>query len=249
MSKDAEKQNVWFGIAMFLGGVIVGVVLVGASGVSPFGDSADTPTAPTAPNAPQAPQANIQDRMIEFAKAAGVDESAFTGCIEKNAYKQMFVDQMSEGQKAGVNGTPGNILIDMKSGNARLLSGAQPLASFQKAVDEMLKNPTAKSTDPNTPAASNVTPVDLAKDHIRGSKTAQLALIEYSDYECPFCQRVHPTIQQLLDDNEGKVMWVYRHFPLSFHQNAVPLATGAECAAEIGGADAFWKYTDAAMSM
>lgn len=247
--KEQEQQNIWFGISMFLGGVIVGVILVGASGMSPFGQKggqAAVPTAPDAPQAPQAPQVSITETITAIAKEVGLDEGKFTACLAADKYKQLFADQMAAAQAAGVNGTPGNILIDMKTGNARLLSGAQPFAAFQKNIDEMLKDPTAKSTDPNTPQATNVPPVDLAKDHVRGT-APRLALIEYSDYQCPFCHRVHPTLQQMMQQYDGKVVWVFRHFPLGFHPNAIPLATAAECANEVGGADAFWSFSDKVM--
>jgi len=89
-----------------------------------------------------------------------------------------------------------------------------------------------------------VKPVDFATDHIRGDKNAKVFVIEYSDFECPFCKRFHPTMQQLFDQYQGKVAWVYRHFPLSFHPNAEKEAEASECASEQGGNDVFWKYTD-----
>ena len=62
--------------------------------------------------------------------------------------------------------------------------------------------------------------------------------------------RVHPTMQQLLQEYDGKIMWVFRHYPLppNMHPDAMPLAIGAECAGKLGGNDAFWQYTDAIMS-
>lgn len=82
-------------------------------------------------------------------------------------------------------------------------------------------------------------------DHVRGNRDAKIALIEYSDLECPFCQRFHPTAQQVVDEYDGKVMWVYRHFPLSqLHPKAQKFAEATECAAKLGGEDKFWEMND-----
>lgn len=81
-------------------------------------------------------------------------------------------------------------------------------------------------------------------DHIRGAKSPKLYLVEYSDMECPFCKSFHPSMQQALQEYSDKIAWVYRHFPLSFHANAPKEAEASECANELGGNDAFWKYTD-----
>lgn len=104
----------------------------------------------------------------------------------------------------------------------------------------------AAPTDAGAPAApaGPVKPVSK-EDYVRGDKNAKVTLIEYSDYECPFCQRFHPTAKKAIDEYKGKVNWVYRHFPLSFHPNAQKEAEAVECAGELGGSDAFWKYTDA----
>lgn len=84
------------------------------------------------------------------------------------------------------------------------------------------------------------------RDHIRGDPQATISLIEYSDFECPFCKRFHETPKKLLETHKGQLNWVYRHFPLTFHNpGAQKQAEASECAAELGGNDAFWRYTDA----
>ena len=82
-------------------------------------------------------------------------------------------------------------------------------------------------------------------DYIRWNKDAPLTLIEYSDYECPFCKRFHATAQQVVDNYPEDVKWIYRHYPLPFHD---PIATqesiAAECVWSIWWNDKFWEYTD-----
>lgn len=82
------------------------------------------------------------------------------------------------------------------------------------------------------------------EDHVKGDRNARVLLIEYSDMECPFCKRFHPTAQQAVDEYKGTVAWVYRHYPLSFHANAQKEAEASECVNELGGNTAFWKFTD-----
>lgn len=91
-----------------------------------------------------------------------------------------------------------------------------------------------------------------AEDHIRGNPNAPVKIVEYSDTECPFCKRFHSTMQELMSTYgaEGKVAWVYRHFPLDqLHKKARKEAVASECAAEQGGNEAFWAYMDRMMEI
>lgn len=83
------------------------------------------------------------------------------------------------------------------------------------------------------------------EDWIRGKKKAKVSVVEFSDTECPFCKRFHPTMQQLIEEYPDDVNWVYRHFPLtSIHPKAPKEAEATECAGELTGNDGFWKYLD-----
>jgi protein-disulfide isomerase len=84
-------------------------------------------------------------------------------------------------------------------------------------------------------------------DWIRGNPDAQIVIVEYSDLECPFCKQFHATMQRLMDEygKDGRIAWVYRHFPLaSLHPNAPKHAEAAECAGKLGGVGAFWTFID-----
>ncbi|MBI5414676.1 DsbA family protein [Candidatus Peregrinibacteria bacterium] len=82
------------------------------------------------------------------------------------------------------------------------------------------------------------------EDHLYGNKSAEIVLFEYSDFECPFCAKFHPTAKEVVDNSSGKVAWVYRHFPLSFHPGSQKKAEASECVAKLGGNSAFWKFAD-----
>ncbi len=93
--------------------------------------------------------------------------------------------------------------------------------------------------------AKNVRPVSPQRDHIYGNPDSEVSLIEYSDFECPFCKRFHITAKEVVDSYGGQVNWVYRHFPLAFHNpGAQKQAEASECAGALGGNDAFWRFAD-----
>jgi protein-disulfide isomerase len=96
-----------------------------------------------------------------------------------------------------------------------------------------------------TISAADIRP-PMAGEHIIGSPNAPIVLVEYSDFQCPFCSMVHPTIKKIVDESNGKIAWVYRQFPLtSIHPEANPAANASECiAAQLGNAG-FWKYEEA----
>lgn len=92
-----------------------------------------------------------------------------------------------------------------------------------------------------------VNPV-TSEDHIKGNIDAPVKIVEYSDFECPFCKRFHDTMNQVMDEygKDGQVAWVYRQFPLDqLHPvKARREAIASECAAELGGNDGFWQFSD-----
>ncbi len=96
-----------------------------------------------------------------------------------------------------------------------------------------------------TPVKTSLEPPRLtiatANSPSRGPAAAPVEIVEFSDFQCPYCLRAHPTVDQVLSAYGDRVRFVYRHYPLPGHPNARPAAEAAECAAEQGK---FWPYHD-----
>jgi len=112
---------------------------------------------------------------------------------------------------------------------------------------EQGKGTTGKTTTAKEAAGNAAKPAGKItikdSDHIRGNKNAPITLVEFSDFQCPFCQKFQPTMKKVVEEYQGKVRWIYRHFPLGFHKNAQKSAEASECAGEQGK---FWEYADKA---
>jgi protein-disulfide isomerase len=105
----------------------------------------------------------------------------------------------------------------------------------------------APVTDSQGVAASTVRSVGES-DYILGNPNAPIVMIEYSDYDCPFCKQFHATMHQILDEYgvTGRLAWVYRQFPLvDLHPNAPQISEAALCVGDIAGNSAFWTFSDA----
>jgi len=117
-----------------------------------------------------------------------------------------------------------------------IIAGAIYLTTKQQSAPE--------PTDSNLQLA--IAPID-ANDHILGNPDAEIVIVEYSDFECPYCKGFHETMKKIMDEygTTGKVAWVYRHFPLTqIHKFAQPSAEASECVAKLGGNDKFWEFTN-----
>ncbi len=125
---------------------------------------------------------------------------------------------------------------------AALIAGAIYLTGNNPKQAAVQKEAAQATADANTKFRA----VD-STDHIRGNPNAPIMLVEYSDFDCPFCKQFDDTLQQIMKDYgaSGKVAWVYRQLPLQqLHPNAPKIAMASECAAQLGGNDAFWKFSD-----
>jgi protein-disulfide isomerase len=87
--------------------------------------------------------------------------------------------------------------------------------------------------------------VSLANTPVRGSVNAPVMLIEYADYECPYCQQMQPVLDKLESEYKGKIAFAYKDVPLPNHPNAQRAAEASHCAAAQGK---YWEYHDILVS-
>jgi Na+:H+ antiporter, NhaA family len=93
-----------------------------------------------------------------------------------------------------------------------------------------------------TPLATLVPPVDPARDHVRGAPDAPVTLVEYGDFQCPYCGDAYPVVRDLLERFGDRLRFVFRHMPLpDLHPRAQAAAEAAEAA---GAQGRFWEMHD-----
>ena len=118
---------------------------------------------------------------------------------------------------------------------------------FNARGDGAVATSQTQAEDKKVVELENMNPI-TSDDHILGNPNAPVKIVEYSDFECPACKLFQTIMTRVMDDygKSGKVAWVYRQFPIDILHplNARKEAVASECAAELGGNDAFWKYTD-----
>jgi len=92
------------------------------------------------------------------------------------------------------------------------------------------------------PFAAVMKKIDLKRKPAKGPENAKVTIVEWSDFQCPFCTRGYQTIEnQVLKEYGDKVRFIYKHFPLAFHPWAEPAAMATECLNEQKQTDAYWK--------
>lgn len=177
--------------------------------------------------APAGP-AKFSDKLVTYAKELKLDTKKFKKCIETG--KKSVVDaDTAQGAQYGVNGTPAFFV------NGRLVSGAQPFSEFKKIIDEELLGGQNKIKEERVK-------VELGSASVLGKADAPVVLVEFSDFQCPFCARAEPTVKQIRSEYGDKVLFAYKHFPLTqIHPHAQAAAEASECAKDQGK---FWEYHD-----
>ena len=187
--------------------------------------------------------------LTEFEQAGLPDISE---CLQSNTHAEEVQADLNEGQSLGVNGTPAFFI------NGYPISGAQPYDLFEYAIglaeEGKLQEAFQESAQAQAQAqaeaeAQAALPQDipLSDEPAKGPADAPITIVEYSDYQCPFClrhfQQTMPQIQQYID--AGQIRYIFKDFPLSnIHPQAQKAHEAARCAREIGGDEMYWNMHD-----
>lgn len=112
-----------------------------------------------------------------------------------------------------------------------------------KTVEETIGKIPARAAIPRRPTVdyNKVHNLPIGSSAVRGSREARVTIVEFSDFQCPYCARLDPTLKEVLKAYPNDVKLVYKDFPLSFHQNARNAAKAARAAGEQGK---YWEMHD-----
>jgi protein-disulfide isomerase len=206
-------------------------------------------------------QQKLDRQSLEgYAQQLGLNMNQFKADLDSGKYKAKVDQEMAEGNKIGARGTPSFFV------NGKPFVGAQPFDAFKAKIEEEIKNadalikkgvPVAKVYDEiqknaktevaaapaaqpqgAPPADTTVYKVEAGNSPSKGPKTAPITMVIFSDFQCPFCSRVEPTLKQLDEKYKGKIRFVWKNYPLPFHQQAMPAAEAAMAADAQGK---FWE--------
>lgn len=149
--------------------------------------------------------------------------------------------------------TPNNYLIPLAIVIAGgLVAGAVFMSNVSGENSTVAPTETGQQVQKELVGTPDAVRAVTKDDHIKGSLDAPVTIVEYSDFECPFCKRFHDTMNEVMEEvDDGQVAWVFRHFPLDqLHPvKARAVAVASECANEQGGNESFWEFSDRYMEL
>ncbi len=195
-----------------------------------------------------------------LAEGVGVDMDAYAACMATGEMTAEVQARVDAAMALGFSGTPSFQFVRQADDVVFELVGAQPYEQFAATIDNVLAGampqeiaPAAAApdqpqegipfwataegwaADPDRPG------YNIAGDQYRGNLDAPLTVIEFSDFQCPYCSSHVTDTQPALDEafvDTGEILWVFKHFPLNIHPQAPQAGVAAECAAEQGQ---FWE--------
>lgn len=237
ISKKSDTITIDLEVLLIPLAIILASIMISASIVYAFRDGVTTTG--TANNNTTV-TATGGGSVASIVEEIDVNLDEFNACIDNNDFKAEIEKDLSDGSSAGISGTPGFIIGNLDSdGNVSgaVVSGAQPFNVFSDAINSYLDG-----------KGENTAKVSIDDDPIKGNRdNAKVAIVEFSDFECPFCQKFHgETYDQIISEfiDSGKAIYVYRDYPLSFHEpKASEASIAASCVKQIAGDDKFYEFS------
>src|SRR5258706_1869181 len=214
-------------------------------------------------------QSALSDENYEkWAAEAGVDRAKINAALSTKKISAKVDEDLAVSKKLGANGTPAFRI------NGVTVSGAQPFDKFKEVIDAQLAEAQKliatgiKPSDAYIQLSNknqNAAPAQAQKkdegdeeddksvwrvpvvddDPVKGPKDALVTIVEFSDFQCPFCKRVEDTMKQVTDTYAQDVQGVWKDNPLPFHPRAKPSATLGRAAYKAKGDKGFWDAHDA----
>ena len=202
---------------------------------------------------------NFKEWLESHKAELPVDWDQFKKDMESKNIENLVAEDVKTATSLGLRGTPASFI------NGRFVSGALPIDSFKKVIDEELKKAEGKGLkggelyreiikegkpsiaksngnkgekeDPN-----KIYSIKLSgKEAVKGSKNPKITIIEFSDFQCPFCSKAFKTVEDVAGKYKNDVKIVYKNFPLSFHKEAKPAALFAHAVKNLYGDEKFFQ--------
>ncbi len=200
--------------------------------------------------------------LVELARELGLDLEKFKADVDSPEVTQLITSDQAQARQLGANGTPAFFVNGVK------ISGAVPFEQFKTAIDAAMKRaddklasgvsrrdlyealvkdgatspPPPPQQAPQAPPPAQARKIDLDDSFpAKGGKSPKVTMVIWSDFQCPFCSRVEPTLAKIEETYQDDVKMVWRNQPLSFHPNAMPAAKAAMAAHKQGK---FWQMHD-----
>ncbi len=174
--------------------------------------------------------------LLRYARQIGLNEKLFQDALNNHTYRSIVESDLAEARALGVTTTPTFFI------NGRRVVGPQGYASLQ-AIFESLLAGVHRITEAATEltASGPAQTINLDNAPRKGPADAVVSLVEFSDFECPFCAETVPVVKQILAAYPQQVRFSFKHYPLPMHKEA-PLAHEAALAA--GEQGKFWEMHD-----
>jgi protein-disulfide isomerase len=174
--------------------------------------------------------------LLDYAKQLSLNLPAFQQALDNHTYRPIIERDLAEAKGLGVTTTPTFFV------NGRRLVGPQGYASLGAVIESVLAGIPASQRVPEEIVASGpAQAIELKHAPTKGPTTAPVRLVEFSDFECPYCAQTAPIIQQLAVAYPTQIRFAFKHYPLPMHKQS-PLAHEAALAASEQGK--FWEMHD-----